>query len=49
MGTIKTFKPEVIPIKGTPGLDEKWLQDQIAADPSILGLGELDLKDRERI
>ncbi len=29
-------------------MDEKWLQDQIAADPSILGLGDLDLKDRER-
>jgi len=49
MATIKSFKPEVIPLKDTPGLDEKWLQDQIAADPSILGLGELDLKDRERI
>jgi predicted transport protein len=49
MAIVKAFKPEVISIKGTPGLDEKWLQDQIANDPSILGLGELDLKDRERI
>jgi len=49
MAIVKAFKPEVLPIKGTPGLDEKWLQDQIANDPSILGLGELDLKDRERI
>ncbi len=23
------------------GLNEKWLQDQIQADPSILGLGDL--------
>lgn len=46
---MKSFKPEVIPIKNTPGLSEKWLQDQIAADPSTLGLGKLDLKDQERI
>lgn len=49
MPTIRSFKPEIIPLKSTPGLGEKWLQEQIAADPSILGLGELDLRDRERI
>lgn len=32
-----------------PTLSEKWLQDIIAADPSILGLGELELIDSERI
>jgi len=45
---MKSFKPEIVPLGNTPGLDEKWLQAQIAADPSILGLGDLDLKDRER-
>ncbi len=49
MAAIKAFKPEVLSLKDTPYLDEKWLQDQIAEDPSILGLGDLDLKDRERI
>lgn len=29
------------------GLDEKWLQDRIADDPSILGLGELEIAGRE--
>lgn len=29
-------------------LNEKWVQDRIADDPSILGLGDLVLKDRER-
>jgi len=29
--------------------NEQWLQDVIADDPSILGLGELIVKDRERI
>jgi len=49
MPSMKSFKPEVVPLGNTLGLDEKWLQDQIAAAPSILGLGDLDLKDRERM
>jgi hypothetical protein len=31
------------------GLDESWLQKQIAQDTSLLGLGELDLVKREKI
>src|SRR4030095_7004937 len=31
------------------GKDEKWLQDQIDKDPSILGLGELSVVKREKI
>lgn len=49
MTSVKSFKPQVVPIGQTPGLGEKWLQNQIAADPKILGLGDLDLKDSERI
>jgi len=30
------------------GFDEKWLQEKISDDPSILGLGELDLISKER-
>jgi hypothetical protein len=30
-------------------LTEAWVQDQIAKDPTILGLGELVLRDKERI
>jgi hypothetical protein len=29
------------------GLDEKWLQDRIKDDPSLLGLGELEIVSRE--
>ncbi|HEX9750208.1 MAG TPA: hypothetical protein VGB22_02800 [candidate division Zixibacteria bacterium] len=32
-----------------PELNEKWIQARIAEDPSILGLGDLVLKDKERI
>src|SRR4051794_21253105 len=31
------------------GYDEVWLQDQIVNDPSILGLGELEVVKREKI
>jgi hypothetical protein len=30
-------------------LTEKWVQDQLSEDPSILGLGDLEMRDYERI
>lgn len=42
-------KPERIFPRNHPQFNEKWLQDRIADDPSILGIGDLILKDRERI
>jgi len=35
-------------LKAHSTLDEKWVQDRIAEDPTILGLGDVILKDRER-
>jgi len=32
----------------TVGLDERWLQDRIEEDPSILGLGDIQLMKREK-
>ena len=37
-----------ISMAGHPELSEKWVQDLIAEDPSLLGLGDIDLKDVER-
>lgn len=42
------MKLESISLKES-GLAEKWVQQQIADDPSILGLGDLVLKDKERL
>ncbi len=42
-------KPEHISLKNHPQLTEKWVQARIAEDPSILGLGDLILRDSERI
>jgi predicted transport protein len=46
---IPYIKPEKVWLKGHPELNEKWVQEIIAEDPSILGLGDLILKDKERI
>ncbi|MCH9054102.1 MAG: hypothetical protein IIA72_24155 [Proteobacteria bacterium] len=42
-------KPERLPLKNHPEFNEKWVQNLIADDPSILGLGDLVLRDVERI
>lgn len=41
--------PEKISLLNHPTLDEKWIQNIIAENPSILGLGDLILKAKERI
>ncbi|PIW27799.1 MAG: hypothetical protein COW30_09055 [Rhodospirillales bacterium CG15_BIG_FIL_POST_REV_8_21_14_020_66_15] len=41
-------KFEPVSLKDHPVLTEKWVQERIAEDPSILGLGDLELKDKER-
>ena len=43
------LRPERILLKNHPVLNERWVQNLIADDPSILGLGELVVKDKERI
>lgn len=41
-------KAEVVSLKAHPEYNERWLQTLIASDPTILGLGELLVKDIER-
>lgn len=42
-------RSERISLKLHPELNEKWVQELIASDPTILGLGELVVRDKERI
>lgn len=42
-------KAEHLWLKSHPELDEKWVQDRIAENPAILRLGDVVLRDRERI
>jgi len=39
---------EKLSLKNSPDFNEDWLQNKIAENPQILGLGELDLIERER-
>ena len=41
-------KPTIISMKNHPEFNERWVQERIAADPSILQLGDVVLKDKER-
>jgi len=49
MGNHKFVRFEKIELRGHHELNERWVQERIAEDPSILGLGELILKDKERL
>ena len=49
MTPLTYVKPERLSLRTFPGLDERWVQARIADDPCILGLGDLILKDKERM
>lgn len=45
---MKYEKLTKLSIRNHPELNERWVQERIAEDPSILGLGDVILKDKER-
>jgi hypothetical protein len=46
----KFIRPERIWLHNSGAeLSEKWVQEQIAADPKMLSLGNIILKDKERM
>ena len=42
-------KSEIVDLKNHSEINEKWVQEKIIEDPSILNLGDLIVKDSERI
>lgn len=42
------YKLDKVSIKNHPNINEKWVQQIIAEDPSIIGLGDVVLRDKER-
>ena len=42
-------KFERLLLKNHQQFTERWVQDRIAEDPALLGLGDVILKDKERI
>lgn len=49
MSENKYTKPERIWLRADQQYNEKWVQDLLSEDPSVLGLGDLVLRDRERV
>ena len=45
---MELHKSRVVSLKSHPTLTEKWLQDEIIKDPSILGLGDVIVRSQER-
>ena len=43
------IKAQPVSIKGHSCLSEAWVRDRIVEDPTILGLGDVEVKDVERI
>lgn len=41
-------KSTLVSLKSHPVYNERWLQDRIAGDPALLGLGDLELREQER-
>ena len=48
MKSMAYTKHKDISLKNHPEFNEKWLQERIAEDPTILGLGDIILLDQER-
>lgn len=46
---MKYVKPTLLSIAAHHELNERWVQDLLVQDPSLLGLGDLIVKDKERI
>ncbi len=42
-------KLKTVPLKNHAHLNERWLQNIIAGDPSILGIGDVELQGKERV
>ena len=49
MPKLEFVKFEKVSLKDHSELNEKWVQDRIAENPGLLGLGDVILKDKERI
>jgi hypothetical protein len=49
MVSLKYAKLGKLSLKDHSEFNERWLQERIAEDPALLGLGDLVLKDKERV
>jgi hypothetical protein len=47
--SLEYVRSEKVWLKDNSEYDENWVRDTIAKDPSLLGLGDITLKDKERL
>jgi len=47
--SLNFIKPEIISLKNSSEYNEKWLQQKIEEDPSLIGLGDVEFRDTEKI
>jgi hypothetical protein len=47
--SLSFVRPEVLSLKTDPDFSEKWLQERICDDPTILGLGEVEMVAAEKL
>ena len=40
--------PKYVSLKDHPTYNERWLKERILENPSLLGLGDVDVRDSER-
>ena len=48
MNQMDFVMPEYVSLKNHPAYNERWLHERIRDNPSLLGLGSLDVRDTER-
>lgn len=49
MEPTKYVRAQTLSLLHHPTYSEKWVQEQLKTDPALLGLGDLDVKDVERL
>ena len=48
MPAIKLVVPKLVSLKDREDLSERWVEDQLVDNPAILGLGEVEIRGRQR-
>jgi hypothetical protein len=48
MPAMKLVLPKSVSILGHPALSERWVEDQLVENPGLLGLGEVEVRGRQR-
>jgi hypothetical protein len=47
--SLNFIKPEILSLKNSSEYNEKWLQQKIEEDPALLGLGDVEFRDTEKM